>query len=91
MVRDRPVSDRYLGARASRASRPTFGSWPPASEFIGFVAAAFLLMLPFVDAVVALDDVICPVSTRIRSDDHGHGHGGIVSGNKGAVASTHKF
>ncbi|CAD6335324.1 unnamed protein product [Miscanthus lutarioriparius] len=65
--------------------------WPPASEFVGFIAATFLLVLPFVDAVVALDDVICPASTSISSDDHGHGHGGIVSGNKGAVASAHKF
>ncbi|KAG2536527.1 hypothetical protein PVAP13_9NG195200 [Panicum virgatum] len=62
-------------------------NWPPASEFVGFVAATFLLMLPFVDAVVALDDVVSPVS--ISSD--GHGHGGIVSGNKDAVASAHKF
>ncbi|KAG2547348.1 uncharacterized protein LOC120648539 [Panicum virgatum] len=63
-------------------------TWPPASEFVGFVAATFLLMLPFVDAVVALDDVVRPVS--ISSDDD-HGHGGVVSGNKGAVASAHKF
>jgi hypothetical protein len=49
--------------------------WPPASELVGFVAATFLLMLPFVDAVVAvaLDDVINPASTSISSDDHGHG------------------
>ncbi|XP_066369358.1 uncharacterized protein [Miscanthus floridulus] len=63
--------------------------WPPTSELVGFVAATFLLMLPFVDAVVALDDVISPASSSISSDDHGHG--GVVSGKKGAVASAHKF
>ena len=62
--------------------------WPPASELVGFVAATFLLMLPFVDAVVALDDVVGPVST---SSDDDYGHGGVISGNKGAVASAHKF
>ncbi|XP_066378701.1 uncharacterized protein [Miscanthus floridulus] len=63
--------------------------WPATSELVGFVAATFLLMLPFVDAVVALDDVISPASSSISSDDHGHG--GVVSGKKGAVASAHKF
>jgi hypothetical protein len=76
-------------ARAQEQQEEEALPWPPASEFVGFVAATFLLMLPFVDAVVALDDVISPGSSSISSDDHGHG--GVVSGNKGAVASAHKF
>ncbi|CAO2200800.1 unnamed protein product [Urochloa humidicola] len=36
------------------SSQEEEGVWPTASEFVGFVAATFLQMLPFVDVVVAL-------------------------------------
>ncbi|XP_066378585.1 exocyst complex component EXO70H1-like [Miscanthus floridulus] len=52
--------------------------WPPTSELVGFVAATFLQMLPFVDVVVALE-----VANPACGDDHG--------GKGGAVASAHKF
>jgi hypothetical protein len=45
---------------------------------VGFVAATFLQMLPFVDVVVALE-----VANPACGDDHG--------GKGGAVASAHKF
>ncbi|CAN6181600.1 unnamed protein product [Urochloa humidicola] len=53
--------------------------WPPASEFVRFVSATFLQILPFVDVVVALD-TIDPIS------DHN-----AVSGTGSTVASALKF
>jgi hypothetical protein len=56
--------------------------WPPTSELVGFFAATFSHMLPFVDVVVALE-IIDP-----SASDDGHQ---IVSGSRGGVASAHKF
>ncbi|XP_066377034.1 uncharacterized protein [Miscanthus floridulus] len=57
--------------------------WPPTSELVGFFAATFSHMLPFVDVVVALE-IIDPSAS---DDDHQI----IVSGSRGGVASAHKF
>jgi hypothetical protein len=60
------------------------GVWPTDSEFAGFVAATLLQMLPFVDAVAALD--ISDNNPSSSDDDHG-----IVSSHGGSVTSAHKF